>query len=73
MIRRVSVSDHEDRNCLRAAPAKGLTPGTGRASAPSSIDLYLAQVSVPSIGRNLLTGELEQALQGGSSTTTLCL
>lgn len=62
LIQHVTVSNGEAEQLFAGSPGEGLDPGGDPAGV--FIDLYLAQVSVPSIGRNLLTKASWDKLQG---------
>ena len=64
MIRRISVSNRDVEKLFAGSAGEGLDAAALTDRNETFIDLYLAQVSVPSIGRNLLTEASWTKLQG---------
>jgi NosR/NirI family nitrous oxide reductase transcriptional regulator len=64
LIRHVAVSNAEVEALFAGSPGEGLDAGAAADPGGPFIDLYLAQVSVPSIGRNLLSEASWNKLQG---------
>lgn len=64
MIHRVSIANRDVEKLFAGSAGDGLDAGALADPNGRFIDLYLAQVSVPSIGRNLLTEASWNKLQG---------
>ncbi len=64
MIKRVTLSNRDVERLFVGSAGEGLEPEAIADPKGMFIDLYLAQVSVPSIGRNLLTEASWNKLQG---------
>ncbi len=64
LIKRVTLSNRDVELLFAGSPGEGLEPEAIADPKGVFIDLYLAQVSVPSIGRNLLTEASWNKLQG---------